>query len=70
MAQDPRLSLQHFITSLERHFEAVSTRRSPGDPAVKQAYYELEDAFLAYEEALEDNFQEFLPMMQLEEDEE
>jgi len=48
MAQDPRFALQQFIASLERHFEAVSARRGEDDPAVEQAYYQLEDAFLNY----------------------
>jgi hypothetical protein len=68
MAQDPRLALRQFISALERHFEAVATRRNSDDPAVEQAYYQLEDAFLGYEEALGENFEEYLPIALAEED--
>ena len=69
MAQDPRIALQQFIAAVERHFEAVATRRGQEDPAVESAYYQLEDAFLAYEEALEESFEEFLPMTQADDQE-
>ena len=68
MATDPRFALQQFIASLERHFEAVSARRGEEDPAVEQAYYQLEDAFLNYEEALSESFEEYLPISLAEED--
>jgi len=70
MAHDPRLALQQFIASLEKHFEAVATRRGPEDPSVEQAYFQLEDAFLNYEESLGDAYEEYLPMGLAEEDEE
>ena len=70
MAQDSRLALQQFIASLERHFEAVSARRGEDDPAVEQAYYQLEDAFLNYEESLGENFEEYLPIGLAEDDSE
>jgi hypothetical protein len=68
MATDPRFALQQFIASLERHFEAVSARRGEEDPAVEQAYYQLEDAFLNYEEAMGESFEEYLPISLAEED--
>ena len=68
MAQDPRIALQQFIASLERHFEAVSSRRGADDPAVEQAYFQVEDSFLNYEEALGENFEEYLPIGLTEED--
>lgn len=68
MAQDPRLALRQFIAALERHFEAVATRRNPEDPAVEQAYFNLEDAFLGYEESLGEAFEEYLPIALAEED--
>jgi hypothetical protein len=68
MATDPRFALQQFIASLERHFEAVSARRGEEDPAVEQAYYQLEDAFLNYEESLGESFEEYLPISLAEED--
>ena len=68
MAQDPRIALQQFIASLERHFETVSSSHGSENPAIEQAYYQLEDAFLNYEEALSDKFGEFLPIELAEED--
>ena len=68
MATEPRFALQQFIASLERHFEAVSARRGEEDPSVEQAYYQLEDAFLNYEEALGESFEEYLPISLAEED--
>jgi hypothetical protein len=68
MAQDSRIALQQFIASLERHFEAVSARRGQDDPNVEQAYYQLEDAFLNYEEVLNEQFEEILPFEQVDED--
>ncbi|MEY4993844.1 MAG: hypothetical protein RIS82_966 [Actinomycetota bacterium] len=70
MAQDARLALQQFIASLERHFEAVSARRGQDDPTVEQAYFQLEDAFLNYEEALGEAFEEYLPIGLAEEESE
>lgn len=61
MGKDARLTLQQFIGALERHLEAVSGSRGEGDPAVEQAYDRLKDAFLDYEEALEDQYSEYVP---------
>lgn len=61
MAQEPRIALQQFIAALERHFEAMSSKHGNDDPAVSQTYYKLEEAFLDYEEAVEDKFEELLP---------
>lgn len=68
MAKDPRLTLQQFIGALERHLEAVSSRRGEDDPAVVHAYERLQEAFLDYEEALDEGFSEYLPF-ELAEDE-
>ncbi|MFM1983953.1 MAG: hypothetical protein RL723_388 [Actinomycetota bacterium] len=68
MAQDARISMQQFIASIERHFEAVVSRRGADDPAVEQAYYQLEDAFLNYEESLAEKFEEYLPISLAEEE--
>ncbi len=68
MAKEPRLTLQQFIGALERHFEAVSGRRGEDDPAVELSYQRLQEAFLDYEESLQDSFNEFLPF-ELAEDE-
>lgn len=61
MAQEPRFALQQFIAALERHFEAMASKHSNSDPAVSQSYYQLEDAFLDYEEAVGEKFEEILP---------
>jgi hypothetical protein len=68
MAKDSRVTLQHFIAALENHHQAVSNRRGEGDTAVERAYELLESAFLDYEEALQDSFEELLPF-ELAEDE-
>ncbi|MFM1957051.1 MAG: hypothetical protein RLZ41_450 [Actinomycetota bacterium] len=68
MAQDARIALQQFIASLERHFEAIASRRGSEDPAVEQAYFQVEDAFLNYEEALNEKFEEYLPISLAEDD--
>lgn len=61
MAQEPRIALQQFIAALERHFEAMTSRHGNDDPAVAQTYYQLEDAFLNYEESVGEKFEELLP---------
>lgn len=61
MAQEPRIALQQFIAALERHFEAMSSKRGSDDPTVIQTYDKLEDAFLDYEESIGEKFEEFLP---------
>jgi hypothetical protein len=68
MAQDTRMALRIFIASLEKHFEAVATRRSQEDPSVQTAYLQVEDAFLNYEELLAENFEEYLPFELAEDD--
>jgi hypothetical protein len=60
--------LQQFIGALERHLEAVSSRRGEEDPAVDLAYERLQEAFLDYEESLQEQFSEYLPF-ELAEDE-
>lgn len=68
MAKDPRHSLQQFIGALERHLEAVSGRRGDDDPAVVHAYERLLEAFLDYEETLDESFSEYLPFEQAEDE--
>jgi hypothetical protein len=62
MGKDSRQALQQFIAALERHLEAVTSSRGESDPAVEHAYDRLKDAFLDYEEALEDQYSEYLPV--------
>ncbi len=66
MAQDARTALQQFTAALERHLEAVSMRRSDDDPSVDHAYELLKNAFLNYEEALEEAYGEWLPFEEAE----
>lgn len=66
MAQDSRLTLQQFIAALERHLEAVAGSRGENDPAVDLAYDRLEQAFLDYEESLDEQFNAYLPFEQAE----
>lgn len=61
---DPRMALNQFTAALERHFEAVATRRGNEDPNVEAAYEQLLDAFLDYEEALSEKYEEYLPFVQ------
>ena len=61
MATEPRIALQQFIAALERHFEAMASRRGDADPAVDHAYEVLKDAFLDYEEAVDEKYEEWLP---------
>ena len=68
MALDARIALQQFIASLERHFEVTASRHGQNDPATEQAYYQLEDAFLNYEEAMNDAYGEYLPIALAEEE--
>lgn len=68
MATDPRNALTQLIASFEKHYEAVSGKRGEEDSSVEQAYYQLEDAFLNYEESLGTEHGEFLPFTVSEED--
>jgi hypothetical protein len=62
MAQDPRFALKQFIAALEKHFEAVASARGPEDSSVEQAYSQLGDAFLNYQEAFEETYEDALPL--------
>jgi hypothetical protein len=68
MSQELRPALEQFIAALEKHFEAVTSNRGEGDPSVERAYYQVEDAFLSYEEALSENYGEYLPISLAEDD--
>ena len=68
MATDPRNALTQLIASLEKHYEAASSKRGEEDSSVEQAYYQLEDAFLNYEEAISSELGDFLPFSLAEDD--
>jgi len=61
MAQEPRFALKQFIAALEKHYESVAAKRGPEDLSVDQSFFQLEDAFLNYQEALGEAFEEDLP---------
>jgi hypothetical protein len=68
MATDPRIALTLLVAALEKHFEAVASQRGAADSSVERAYDQLEDAFITYEEALSEEYGEFLPIAIAEED--
>lgn len=68
MALEPRQALQQLTAALEKHLEAVIARRGPEDSSVEQAYFQVEEAFLNYEEALDEHYQELLPIVVAEEE--
>lgn len=62
MSADPRAALATFVSALERHLEASSSRRGENDPAVVAAYQDLAEAFDAYDDALMEAFGEVTPL--------
>lgn len=62
MSADPRAALAAFVSSLERHLEAASSRRGENDPAVVAAYQDVAEAFDRYEDALMDAYEEVTPL--------
>lgn len=62
MTADPRAALATFVSALERHLEAASSRRGENDPAVVAAYQDLAEAFDAYDDALMEAFGEVTPL--------
>jgi hypothetical protein len=63
MEAEVREALRHLITAFENHLEAVTSRRSPDDAAVDDAYEALAAAFERYEEKLDLEFAEGLPLV-------
>lgn len=61
MSTDPRAALAQFISALERHLEACTSRRGDDDPIVIAAYEDLVDAFEVYDGALYDATGEMTP---------
>lgn len=62
MEAEVREALRHLTTAFEIHFEAVAARRSPDDAAVDDAYEVLAEAFERYEDALDSEYAEALPL--------
>jgi hypothetical protein len=63
MEADVPEALRHLITAFENHLEAVTSRRSPDDAAVDDAYEALAAAFERYEEKLDLEYAEGLPLV-------
>jgi hypothetical protein len=63
MESDAREALRHLTTALELHLDAVVARRSPEDAAVDDAYEALAEAFERYEEVLDVEYAEGLPLV-------
>jgi len=63
-----RTRLEALVDALEAHLDATEHRTGEADPVVFAAYAHLADAFVAYEEALYDAFDEVVPMSVVEYD--
>jgi hypothetical protein len=61
-APDVRRAADALVTALRAHLEAVEARTGEADPAVHEAFHALRRAFLAYDEALYDGYDEVLPV--------
>jgi hypothetical protein len=70
MESDVREALRHLTTAFELHLDAVVARRSPEDAAVDDAYEALALAFERYEDALDIEYAEGLPVVLAGEDDE
>ena len=69
MSASAREALLQLTAALETHLDAIENRRSPEDAMVDDAYESLADAFERYEDALDVEFAEGLPMILDEDDE-
>lgn len=63
MSVDAREALRLLTDALQAHLEAVANRRGPEDTAVDDAYDAVAEAFERYDEALDDEFGESLPLV-------
>lgn len=69
MTIDPHVALSALTSALEEHLSASLNRRGETDPAVEAAFTGVEDAFLAYEDALFAATGEVTPLDLYDEDE-
>ena len=65
-----RAAAAAFVSAVERHLSAVEHRTGEVDPVVQQAFSGLAEAFLVYEDALLDAYDEVTPFELPEEDDE
>lgn len=63
MSTQAREALRLLVAALETHLEAAASRRGPIDAAVDDAYDAVAEAFEVYEEALDVEFAESLPLV-------
>ena len=59
-----------FIAAIEAHLRAVESRSGETDPEVFAAFDQLREAFLTYEDALFDTYDEVTPLEAVEADDE
>ena len=69
MSARAREALLLLTAAMETHLDAIVNRRSPDDATVDDAYEALAEAFERYEETLDVEFAEGLPMILDEDDE-
>lgn len=63
MTLNAREALRHLTAALEAHLEAVDQRRSAEDAAVDDAFEAVAAAFERYDEALDAEYGESLPLV-------
>ena len=68
MHEEATQALSRLVGALERHLDAVATKREGAEQLVEQANAQVEDAFLGYEEALANAYDEYLPIELAEEE--
>lgn len=68
MNMDPRIALNALTNALEEHLSAAVNRRGEDDPSVEAAFYNISDAFEAYEDALFASTGEVTPLDLYDED--
>ena len=68
MSIDPRVALEAFVSSLQEHLAAATGKRSDDDPVLESAYFNVAEAFDAYEDALYAATGEYTPLDVLDDD--
>lgn len=68
MTAQAREALRHFTAALEAHLDAVESRRGAADAAVDDAFEAVAVAFERYEEVLDLEYGETLPIVLDEDD--
>ncbi|MDE0573209.1 primosomal protein [Demequina sp. B12] len=63
MSVDAREALRRLTAALETHLEAIAERRGDEDAAVDNAYEVVASAFATYEDALDREYAETLPIV-------